>query len=63
MLRQFCDRCNRDVTNLRSAAVSIVGDADAQGNGTVTTHADLCQSCRRQLEHWLNIPPAKGRDR
>jgi hypothetical protein len=59
MTRQFCDRCNADVTNKRSAAVTMVGDADVQGNGDVTTKADLCQRCRRQLEHWLSRPPTK----
>lgn len=59
MTRQFCDRCNADVTQKKSAAVTMVGDADAQGNGGVTTQADLCQPCRRALEHWLQTPPPR----
>jgi hypothetical protein len=51
--RQFCDRCGADVTQKKSAALNLVGDADSQGNGTVTTTADLCQHCRTALEHWL----------
>jgi hypothetical protein len=57
MTRQFCDRCTADVTQKRSAALNLVGDADSQGNGAVTTTADLCQPCRRALERWLQTPP------
>lgn len=53
MTRQFCDRCGADVTQKRSAAVRVVGDADSQGNGAVTSDADLCQRCRSALETWL----------
>jgi hypothetical protein len=57
MTRQFCDRCTADVTQKRSASVSVISDADSQGNGAVTTHADLCAPCRRALERWLQTPP------
>jgi hypothetical protein len=53
MKRQFCDRCRADVTNKRSAALSIVPNADVHGNGEVTKQVDLCQDCRAELEHWL----------
>jgi ribosomal protein S27AE len=53
MTRQFCDRCGADVTQKRSASVRIVSDADSQGNGAVTSDADLCPRCRRALETWL----------
>jgi hypothetical protein len=54
MRRQFCDRCGADVTDKVSAAVSVVDNADAQGNGTVTRTADLCTHCRRALATWLH---------
>jgi hypothetical protein len=57
MTRQFCDRCTADVTQKRSASVSVIGDADSQGNGAVTAQADLCAPCRRALERWLQTPP------
>jgi hypothetical protein len=60
MLRHICDRCGLDTTGKRSAAVSIVGDADIHGNGLVTRTADLCQRCRSALETWLSSAPKKG---
>jgi hypothetical protein len=59
MRRQFCDRCNADVTDKVSAAISVVGNATAQGDGTVTRTADLCTRCRRDLETWLQTPPTR----
>jgi len=53
MLRHLCDRCGLDTTGKKSAAVSIVGDADIHGNGTVTRGADLCIACRDALDAWL----------
>ena len=53
MTKQFCDRCGADVTQKRSAVVRLIGDADSQGNGAVTSEADLCQRCRSALEVWL----------
>jgi ribosomal protein S27AE len=65
MTRQFCDRCGADVTQKLSASVRVIGDADSQGNGAVTSDADLCQRCRRALETWLTThaapPPKKTR--
>lgn len=58
MIRHFCDRCGVDITGRKSAAISIVGDADAQGNGTVTKHADLCQPCRHALDVWVTTSPS-----
>jgi ribosomal protein S27AE len=55
--KQFCDRCGVDITGHKSAAVSVVGDADHQGNGTVTARADLCLRCGRALEVWLSTSP------
>jgi len=57
MTRQFCDRCGADVTQKRSAVVRMIGDADSQGNGAVTSEADLCQRCRSALEVWLVSTP------
>ena len=53
MLRHLCDRCGADTTGKKSAAVSIVGDADIHGNGSVTRIADLCLPCRDTLDAWL----------
>ena len=53
MLRHLCDRCGLDTTGKKSAGVSIVGDADIHGNGTVTRSADLCIACRDALDAWL----------
>jgi hypothetical protein len=53
MLRHLCDRCGADTTGKKSAAVSIVGDADIHGNGSVTRSADLCIPCRDALDAWL----------
>ena len=53
MLRHMCDRCGVDTTGKKSAAVSIVGDADIHGNGSVTRTADLCIACRDTLDAWL----------
>ena len=53
MLRHLCDRCGLDTTGKKSASVSIVGDADIHGNGTVTRGADLCIACRDALDAWL----------
>jgi hypothetical protein len=61
MTRQFCDRCGFDVTDKMSAAVSIVGDADAQGNGSVSESVDLCSSCAKALGAWLRPPTAKAK--
>jgi hypothetical protein len=58
MTKQFCDRCGVDITGHKSAAVSVVGDADPQGNGDVTTTADLCKTCGRALEVWLQTSPS-----
>jgi hypothetical protein len=58
MLRQYCDRCRADVTEKKSAGVSVVGDATRQGGGVVTFQADLCQACQKLLEAWLITPDA-----
>jgi hypothetical protein len=67
MTRQYCDRCRADVTEKKSAGVSVVADANAQGGGVVTQQADLCQACRKLLEAWLttapDAAPARGRAR
>ena len=55
--RQFCDRCGADVTQKKSAAVHVIGDADSQGNGAVTSEVDLCQPCRAALEAWVGSAP------
>lgn len=59
MTRQFCDRCGADVTGRRWASVHVVADADAQGNGKVTTEGDLCPACYRLLVAWLK-PAQRG---
>jgi len=61
MTRQYCDRCGHDITDKTSAAVSIVGDADAQGNGSVSENADLCSACAKALGAWLRPPTSKSR--
>jgi len=58
MIKHLCDRCGADVTDKQSASVRIVGDADKQGNGTVTDTADLCVRCRRAFLAWLHTRPA-----
>ncbi len=67
MIRQYCDRCGHDITNKHSTAVSIVGDADQQGNGAVTKTADLCPACGAALVQWLGpgkaVPPTPKRKR
>ncbi len=53
MTKSFCDRCGADLTNRKSSAVRGLKDADPQGNGIVTTQADLCPRCYRALLAWL----------
>lgn len=53
MTRQFCDRCDADISDKTSASLRIIDDADQQGNGTVTRTADLCKRCRSALATWL----------
>lgn len=51
--RQFCDRCDVDITNEKCGAVVGIDDADEQGNGSVTERADLCVSCYVEFARWL----------
>lgn len=53
MTRQSCDRCGTDVTNKKSACVSVVGDSDVQCNGKETSRWDLCPRCYGSLKTWI----------
>jgi len=53
--KQICDRCGRDITKLKSASVAVVGDADALGNGKVTSQWDLCKKCYDSLKDWVTF--------
>ena len=56
MKRFFCDRCGVEVTGKRSGAASGVEDADENGDGTSTHHADhLCRGCYRAFVIWLTL--------
>lgn len=61
MQKQSCDKCQKDITDQKSSAVSVVGDADVQGNGSVTAKADLCARCHRALLKWLSEVPDRKR--
>jgi hypothetical protein len=65
--RQFCDRCNTDITGETAACVSLVRDADEQGNGTITDNWDLCTGCVEALDAFIKAqvggPKKKGRAR
>lgn len=54
MKRQYCNRCNADVTNKKSAALYLIDDADENGGGTITGEWDLCPSCARTFRVFLN---------
>jgi ribosomal protein S27AE len=59
MTKQYCDRCGAEITGKKSAAVSGVNDADTDGNGVVTEHADLCTRCYRAVWKFIGITPQR----
>ena len=52
-MKQFCDRCEMDVTDIASGHLSGVEQADEQGNGTVTDDVDLCAECYIAFRQWV----------
>lgn len=59
MTKQFCDRCGSDITQVQSAAISGIRDANANGDGTVTDSVDLCRRCYREAIHWMRTRPTR----
>jgi len=59
--KQFCDRCNSDVTNRPSDVLHVIENADAHGNGTVTADIELCKRCTRAFEAWIGIKATRKR--
>lgn len=46
MIKEFCDRCDAEVTGKQTGAIHGIEDADHDGNGTATHHYDiLCEPC------------------
>jgi hypothetical protein len=63
MVKEFCDRCGKDVTGKTTGAVSGVPDADRDGNGTATDAADiLCQRCYRAIWTFIQQTTAATKD-
>jgi len=53
MIKQFCDRCGVETSDVRASAVNGIADADEHGNGVVTTSAALCDTCYQGFLDWL----------
>lgn len=56
MIKEYCDRCGLDVTDLRTGAVS--GRRLRDNGGTKTDHFDiLCLKCYRAIVAFIKTPP------
>lgn len=56
MRRDFCDRCDAELTNTVSGHVIGIANADEDGNGEHTHEADLCARCYSRFHAWLTAP-------
>lgn len=54
LIREFCDRCGKEVTGQQSGAINGVDDADRNGDGTVTHIFNvLCLGCYQRAIDFL----------
>ena len=53
-----CDRCGKDVSDVKSGHVIGIEDADSEGDGEVTDVVDLCESCYLEYREWLKTTKA-----
>ena len=64
MMKQFCDRCERDITSLQSDRLVGVEDVDEGGNGNMDVIVDLCKDCYQDWLRWLGkLKPRVEQDR
>jgi hypothetical protein len=53
MRRDYCDRCEAEVTGKKRGHVDGVEDAELDGAGEVTEEAVLCSTCYGKFRSWL----------
>lgn len=57
MTKQFCDRCGVEVTDVPSASISGIEDADENGGGTITDSYDIvCLPCYAAWKAFMGDP-------
>lgn len=57
MTREFCDRCDVEVTGEQSSAIHGIENADKDGNGTHTHGYDIV--CPRCYQAWIEFMDTK----
>lgn len=63
MKRQFCDRCDKDITDAEAVAeVSLIRKAHDGGGGDIDDTWDLCATCVEALEAFIEPPPAVSKE-